>query len=53
MPSARQSVSNEVAAHGRIGELAGELGLNPKTIRYYEQIGLLPTPCRTPAGYRT
>ena len=36
----------------RIGALAGELGLNPKTIRYYEQIGLLPAPRRSPAGYR-
>jgi MerR family transcriptional regulator, Zn(II)-responsive regulator of zntA len=36
----------------RIGELAGELGLNPKTIRYYEQINLLPVPARTGSGYR-
>jgi hypothetical protein len=30
----------------RIGELATTLGLNPKTIRYYEEIGLLPQPSR-------
>lgn len=36
----------------RIGELAADLGLNPKTIRYYEEIGLLPAPSRSPAGYR-
>jgi DNA-binding transcriptional MerR regulator len=36
----------------RIGELAAQLGLNPKTIRYYEDIGLLPEPERTPSGYR-
>ena len=36
----------------RIGELAAELGLNPKTIRYYEQIGLLPVQVRTSSGYR-
>jgi MerR family Zn(II)-responsive transcriptional regulator of zntA len=36
----------------RIGELAAELGLNPKTIRYYEQIGLLPAAPRTESGYR-
>jgi len=36
----------------RIGELAAQLGLNPKTIRYYEEIGLLPEPRRTPSGYR-
>lgn len=36
----------------RIGELAAELGLNPKTIRYYEEIGLLPAPKRAANGYR-
>jgi len=36
----------------RIGVLAAALGLNPKTIRYYEDIGVLPTPRRTPSGYR-
>ncbi|HEV2128208.1 MAG TPA: MerR family DNA-binding transcriptional regulator, partial [Thermomicrobiales bacterium] len=36
----------------RIAELAAQLNLNPKTIRYYEQIGLVPAPARTPAGYR-
>ncbi|MDQ3642053.1 MAG: heavy metal-responsive transcriptional regulator [Actinomycetota bacterium] len=36
----------------RIGQLGDRLGVNPKTIRYYEDIGLLPAPGRTPAGYR-
>lgn len=35
-----------------IGKLAAQLGLNPKTIRYYEDIGLLPAPRRTASGYR-
>ncbi len=35
-----------------IGELAHRFSLNPKTIRYYEQIGLLPVPERDPSGYR-
>ena len=35
-----------------IGELANEVGVNAKTIRYYEDIGLLPTPPRTASGYR-
>ncbi|MBW3651219.1 MAG: heavy metal-responsive transcriptional regulator [Actinobacteria bacterium] len=36
----------------RIGELAHRLGVNTKTIRYYESIGLLPEPERTASGYR-
>ena len=36
----------------RIGDLAASSGLTTKTIRFYEQVGLLPAPPRTPAGYR-
>ncbi len=36
----------------RIGELARQLGLNPRTIRFYEATGVLPEPERTPSGYR-
>lgn len=37
----------------KIGELAALADLNPKTIRYYEAIGLLPLPARSPSsGYR-
>ncbi len=36
----------------RIGALAERVGVNPKTIRYYEGIGLLPAPARLPSGYR-
>lgn len=36
----------------RIGQLAERIGVNPKTIRYYETIGLLPEPKRRPSGYR-
>ena len=36
----------------RIGTLARETGLNTKTIRYYESIGVLPTPERRANGYR-
>lgn len=35
-----------------IGELADRIGVNTKTIRYYESIGLVPQPPRTDAGYR-
>jgi DNA-binding transcriptional MerR regulator len=36
----------------RIGELAAELGLSPKTLRYDEDISLLPAPRRTSSGHR-
>jgi len=36
----------------RIGEVAAATGTTPKTLRYYEAIGLLPPPERTPNGYR-
>jgi DNA-binding transcriptional MerR regulator len=36
----------------QIGQVAQKLDLNPKTIRYYEQIGLLPEPNRSRSGYR-
>ena len=35
-----------------IGELSHRLDLNPKTIRYYEQVGLLPPAERSDSGYR-
>jgi len=35
-----------------IGQLAAATEVTPATIRYYEQLGLLPKPRRTPAGYR-
>ena len=36
----------------QIGELARRSGCNVETVRYYERIGLLPTPARTAGGYR-
>ncbi len=36
----------------RIGELAKRAGVTPDTIRYYERERLLPSPERTPSGYR-
>jgi len=37
----------------RIGQLAAQTGYSVRTIRFYEQSGLLPAPSRTPAGYRS
>ena len=36
----------------RIREVAERSGVNPTTIRYYEDIGLVPEPERTASGYR-
>lgn len=36
----------------RIGELARRAGVTPQTIRYYEGLGVLPHPLRSPNGYR-
>lgn len=36
----------------KIGELGERCGVTAKTIRYYESIGLLDEPARTPSGYR-
>ena len=35
-----------------IGELAGAVGVNVQTVRYYERRGLLPKPKRRASGYR-
>lgn len=35
-----------------IGDLARRAGVSTKTIRYYEEVGLLPPPARTASGYR-
>jgi MerR family copper efflux transcriptional regulator len=37
----------------RIGEVAEAVSVPTKTIRYYEEIGLLPAPARSANGYRT
>ena len=36
-----------------IGEVAERAGVTTKTVRYYEQLGILPEPERTASGYRT
>jgi len=37
----------------RIGELAAQSGVSTKTIRFYEESGVLPAPARAENGYRT
>lgn len=36
-----------------IGRLARDAGVNLETIRYYERVGLMPEPDRTPGGHRS
>jgi MerR family copper efflux transcriptional regulator len=36
----------------KIGEVAARAGVPTKTIRFWEDRGLLPDPARTPSGYR-
>lgn len=35
-----------------IGQVVEATGVPARTIRYYEQVGVLPPPSRTPVGYR-
>lgn len=37
----------------KIGELGAATGTKVETIRYYEQIGLLPSPARSTSNYRS
>ncbi|CAG1008948.1 Mercuric resistance operon regulatory protein [Burkholderiales bacterium] len=37
----------------RIGELSRITGVDIETIRYYEKLGLMPRPDRSPNGYRS
>jgi DNA-binding transcriptional MerR regulator len=36
----------------RIGAIATATGLTPDAVRYYERLGLVPTPARTEGGFR-
>ncbi len=46
-------ITNSRADRLSIGELAKRTGVHVETIRYYERIGLLPAPPRTPGGRRS
>jgi Hg(II)-responsive transcriptional regulator len=37
----------------RIGEVAAQAAVNIQTLRYYERLGLVPDPARSPSGYRS
>ena len=42
----------DIADAVTIGELAASVGVSTRTIRYYEELGILPPPPRTPLGTR-
>ena len=39
-------------AHRQIGEVAARTGLSLRTIRYYEEVGLVPPSARSTGGFR-
>ncbi len=40
------------AGHSQIGEVAARTGLSLRTIRYYEEVGLVPPSARSTGGFR-
>jgi DNA-binding transcriptional MerR regulator len=53
-PTTSQSDEEGASAEGlaRIDQVAQRTGLTKRTLRYYEEIGLLDPPTRTEGGYR-
>lgn len=47
-----RKIPQHESASMTIGELAKKTGVTTRTIRYYEEVGLLPPPHRTTNGYR-
>ena len=43
------NASKELA---RVGEVAERLGVSPRTIKYYEELGLIEPETRSPGGFR-
>jgi DNA-binding transcriptional MerR regulator len=46
------NVRDDAAGLVSIGQLAKAAGVSSRTIRYYEQLGILPAPRRSPGGTR-
>lgn len=44
--------TDDDVSYQRIEQVAARTGLTKRTLRYYEEIGLLPPPTRTEGGYR-
>ncbi len=52
MSRSRPSASERDNEQISIGQLAAETGVSSRTIRYYEELGILPEPSRSPGGTR-
>jgi MerR family transcriptional regulator, mercuric resistance operon regulatory protein len=52
MLGVREGGMDTASARLAIGELSRRTGARVETIRYYEDVGLLPAPARSAAGYR-
>jgi DNA-binding transcriptional MerR regulator len=50
--AAKSAPIEESVGELSIGELAELTSVSTRTIRYYEELGILPTPTRTPGGTR-
>lgn len=51
-PSGTPSGGQPTDGYSRIEQVAARTGLTKRTLRYYEEIGLLAPPTRTEGGYR-
>ena len=51
-PELEEPTTSDSADTLSIGELARRTGVSTRTIRYYEELGILPTPTRTTGGTR-
>ena len=51
-PQTPQAAPGESAQNAQIEQVAARTGLTKRTLRYYEEIGLLDPPTRTDGGYR-
>ena len=51
-PPLMTKISDDAASLVSIGQLAKEAGVSSRTIRYYEELGILPEPRRSPGGTR-
>jgi MerR family transcriptional regulator, repressor of the yfmOP operon len=52
MPTPTRSVSTDVESGIRISDAAAAAGVSPRTLRYYEELGLLTPSLYTPGGER-